>query len=398
MALLISAIGSINAETYNPSAVVNCGYLRIVPNFAKDGKDYLYDRTYSDEDNCVVFDIINSDFESFKITTVPLHEIEYTYYCQERTYTYRDVYVEETDDYGTVSWSNGFTIDEVLSSLGGDSKIVTLIDGTTVVGTEFWRTDLFGDKYPERYYQNINGEWHCFRCRYSGDWGPYGEFGEIRERYGYRGGYVDELVLLQEDGGDKGYSYLTYGVFGKEICYIVPTCTKQEYSIETETYKEWGERAFTSGYNVYNTTNELVCSIEVPQGFGGDDLYFAEMGGKKIIICELYDYNDDEVSGTAFYQIDENNNVSFVKMTEPKVSPRNPRQGERVTVSIDEQFAGENVSVNVVSADGQIVMKDTIRNGQSTLDIDTSRFKQGMYVVTVSGKGKTSEAAKIIVR
>lgn len=398
MALLISAIGSINAKTYNPSAVVNCDNLDIIPNFAKDGKVYLYDYTYSDDDTYMIFDIINEDFESFKITTVPLQKIEYTYYYQERTSTYRDVYVKETDDYGTESGLNGCTIDEVLSLVGGNSKIVTLIDGTTVVGIDFWHPELLGDKYPVRYYQNIDGEWHLFRCWYEGDWGPYGEFGEAEEMHSSRGGDIENLYLLQGDGADVGYSDLTYGVFGKEICYIVPTFTKQEYSIETETYKVWGERAISSGYNVYNSTNELVCSIEVPQGFNGGRLKFAEMGGKKMIICNLDDNNDDEVSATAFYQIDENNNVSFVKMTEPKVSPRNPRQGERVTVSIDEQFAGENVSVNVVSADGQIVMKDRIRNGQSTLDIDTSRFKQGMYVVTVSGKGKTSEAAKIIVR
>ncbi|MDE6511704.1 MAG: T9SS type A sorting domain-containing protein [Muribaculaceae bacterium] len=54
--------------------------------------------------------------------------------------------------------------------------------------------------------------------------------------------------------------------------------------------------------------------------------------------------------------------------------------------------------VQVVSASGHTMLAAKLPAGQNQLDIDTSGFPQGMYVVTVSGNGTNKEVAKIIVR
>ena len=54
--------------------------------------------------------------------------------------------------------------------------------------------------------------------------------------------------------------------------------------------------------------------------------------------------------------------------------------------------------MQVVSSNGHLMQQTKIPAGQNSLDIDTSRFQQGMYIVNILTEGREREAAKIIVR
>ena len=227
------------------------------------------------------------------------------------------------------------------------------------------------------------------------------------EQYGYEAPETVEYTVYVEPEPIRAISeyihdssndfYLSYGIFNPSLCYVMPVYEDKEINIVYDGFfKEWGTVPVITGYNIFDESNNIVSTIKIPDGYEGNGLYFVVMNKTKYIICEIHGFNGG--SCNAIYRLEDDNSINFIKMTEPKVSPRNPRQGERVTVSIDEKYNSEKLSVSVVSTEGRIVMKDKIRNGQTSLDIDTSHFKQGIYLVKVSGNGKTSEAAKIIVR
>lgn len=110
--------------------------------------------------------------------------------------------------------------------------------------------------------------------------------------------------------------------------------------------------------------------------------------------------SDDDEECTAIYSIESNSgSVALVSVApSAKISPRTPRKGENVSVSIDSELVGKDCIVNVVSSSGQTVLETRMPEGESQFDINTSRFSKGVYVVTVSAEGVSKEAAKIIIR
>ncbi len=135
------------------------------------------------------------------------------------------------------------------------------------------------------------------------------------------------------------------------------------------------------------------------KGFDGNSwtLNLLKLGGNLYIVADAENIEEGK-DYSIVYRLDSNNSVSLVTMAPTsKVSPRNPRRGENVTVSLDSTVS-EGAMVQVVSASGQTMLNTKIAAGQTQLDINTSGFNQGVYVVTVSSNGSSKEAAKIIVR
>ena len=159
------------------------------------------------------------------------------------------------------------------------------------------------------------------------------------------------------------------------------------------------------GFGVYNSDNKRIASIDFPAGYerDGDEKQAFMTIGKK-----LYFFvggltkrgSDDDEECTAIYSIESNTgSVALVSVApSAKISPRAPRKGENVSVTIDSELDGKDCIVNVVSSSGQTVFETRMPEGESQLDINTSRFSKGVYVVTISAEGFSKETAKIIIR
>ncbi len=393
---------------------------------AKDGKAFVY--TYNNEDRVtktVKFTIYDDDFQQAKeFITIPGTPNDYCYQTQERENVpvsatiYNDIQIGDALNINGIS--EGLTIESVVNALNASNhlnsnwEIVTLENGNKVVAitSTYYNESYFGKKYPEYVYMQVNGLWYYFHLTYDTQYGPYGEWKEA-DTHQSDGKYpsITPIVLLPLDGSDEQSFYLTRGIFSDECCYVLPEYKKVEFSKEY-TYndtdwvyrKEWGYKSEIIAFKAYDSSNNEIAIFDIPEGYTpqGESLEFLRFNDKRYVTIEIEKPGTTEYGldyFTAIYRLDENNKVSQIAIApSTRISPRTPRQGEIVTVTFDENYTSSPKNINIVSASGQNVFKTKLPAGQSSIDLDTSRLNQGMYIVTVSTDSKSQEATKIIVR
>ena len=397
--------------------VLKAEYFSVFPGkYSKDGKSILY--TYGRENDVINrFNVYDEDLQPVKvIEPVKLPALESKNYVQSRKDGYELVepmgqeYVngEAVEINGSTT---GLSIERVqgyIFAIYGSGEIATLTDGTSVVAINYFDQWTYGNKYPLEYYREIDGKWYRCIQEYGGsNWGPYGEWGDIEEQSSKFEPEVESIYLYPDSGGDSESYRLTKGIFGDDCHYVMPLYQLRDFTKEFEYYdkpgwiyrKEWGTGCFCVGMVVYDSSNKEVLTINLPAGYTSwYDIDFFQLGDKRYLALEgVEDEKGEEY--LLVYRLEDNNSVSFVTAApSSKVSPRNPKRGEKVSVTLDTPVGNGDAMVQVVSTSGRTMLSKKIPAGQTLLDIDTSGFSQGMYVVTVSGNGVSKEAAKIIVR
>lgn len=389
--------------------------------FAKDGKSMVYfeDVENSDDSRVGKFSIYDEDFSLVKsFVTLPIPDYVSEHYSQSRYEGYMtvDSIALQHVNWGDVLEINGesydLSIERVQSyvyAIYGKGEIATLVSSDNtyqVVALSYYEEEKYGKKFPNDFYQESYGRWYHNTADYGNAtiYGPFGDWGR-QEGWSHNEGYIIS-VYNYVDQNDSEMN-LTRGVFSDDCCYILPISEKESTYEEKEYpgvpgwiyYKKWDVTYRTVGYQVYNSSNEEVARIDLPKGFDGNSwtLNLLKLGGNLYIVADAENIEEGK-DYSIVYRLDSNNSVSLVTMAPTsKVSPRNPRRGENVTVSLDSSV-GEGSMVQVVSTSGQTMLNTKIPAGQTQLDINTSGFNQGVYVVTVSSNGSSKEAAKIIVR
>ena len=387
----------------------------------KDGKAYVYTYTTSNDDKEThSYSIYDDNFQLVKefVTNIGTPD-EYSYQSQERERVYRSLNLLYTDRISDALNINGSTegldIETVLDYVKGyyaTAEIVSLEDGSQVIAYDFYDKEIYGNKYPYRFFKEVNGEWYEYRSQYEQtDYGPYGEWEEPKshERITYPGLTYVEIMPL--DGSDGSSFSLTRGIFSQDFNYILPEYKKvefeKEYTWDSTDWvyrKEWGMKSVLSAYKVYDSSNKEVMSINIPEGYFayGESLDFLRIGDKRYIMVSVRKERPGENGSDHFtivYRLDNDAKITQVAIApSTKISPRSPKRGEQVTVTLDTPAGMEGCRVQVISTSGQTMLSTKIPAGQSHFDIDTSGFSQGMYIVNVYGGGITKEAAKIIVR
>ena len=96
--------------------------------------------------------------------------------------------------------------------------------------------------YPNRYFVLEGETWVDFVSEYSGEWGPFGGWGEPREETYTQSIYQPSFDIITPDGGDGGETYLTQSLFGDSgsFKYLLPATTETTRSGENE-YSRWTE-------------------------------------------------------------------------------------------------------------------------------------------------------------
>ncbi len=164
--------------------------------------------------------------------------------------------------------------------------------------------------------------------------------------------------------------------------------------------------AADDGIKVFNSECNEIAQLNIPNGYelteDWDSFAFLRLGNSIYFKAGLHKDGDQyyDQNFIALYKIDDNGNgVSLVAIAPAaKVSPRAPRKGENVTVTISSEMSGRDCMLQVTSTSGQTIFDTKIPTGQTQIDINTSSFPKGVYVVSVVDNGDIRETAKIIIR
>lgn len=406
VALLTSSL-NVAAQKTIPSTRLNIIPAWITP----DGKASVYSYSEFATENDL-FTIYDDEFNVVKSFRAPNPDkITYTYYTQEREWV-EIVELRYCNPTGSIieidGKKTGLSIDQVLKyakeTIYEGCEISSLPDGTPVIAQIFWRDDEYGKKYPQRFYMLTDFDaWGLYEAQYDTSYRQLGEWGEPEEHTETRSAELLYIELVQPDGSSGRNDYvLTRGIFSDDYCLIYHSYKTVTYSQENETSKAWGSKLKSTGYKIYDSEGNLVSSIQLPQGLysiaaSRDDLRYMDINGKRYVICPVI--NDDNEYYYVVYRLDDRSNLTMVATTPAsKIAPRAPRRGENVTVTLNEKVAAAGCVIRVVSTNGQTVMQENVPAGQSTFDINTSRFPQGIYVVSVSSSEANTDVAKIVIR
>ncbi|MCM1076329.1 MAG: T9SS type A sorting domain-containing protein [Bacteroides sp.] len=391
--------------------------LQVIPTeYTVKNQPMVYTYTGNNDSETREFTVFDENFQEIKtFTTAPIPSLAGKEYIQERQYAYRDltvVYTGETGDVINIDGNTeGISIEQALELVRmncGRGELGNTLSGEQVVVVEFWNEWEVGQKYPQRYFaKNEAGVWAGYVSEYSGEYGPFGDWGEVREEEYDRTLELTEIEFMTADGGDTGWGYLTQAFFGDDesIKYCIPVIKTISFSEESETWKRWGDKPVISGFKVLNDKNEEVSSITLPSGYYAEssELTALTMGGSKYIIVDAEKEGETNVGDEGYiivYRIDGTSAISapIAIQAATKVSPKTPRHGERVTVTLGDKASKNGCNVSVVSTNGQTMMSTKVAAGESAITLDTSRLQKGMYVVTVNSGAASTEAAKIVVR
>lgn len=398
-----------------PSGETDYSFLSVIPNLAQDGKNgfYISHDLPAYEKSPQQFTIYDDDINVVKDFSVERPQFVTKTYSQQKVLVALDlVNINHTGSFDSLV-GMGIHMDQSLDMVkdmyGDQADIATLPDGQQVIAYSYAYQELFGHKYPDRFYMpaeaGMEGYFEKCSAEYNRVMGfdPNSEVTE--DEYTI---YVSatSIVIIPEDGSDSAAYEITRGIFADDYTYLLPIPEQVPFNYggtDNYSYKKWGTRDMVKGFCVYDTNQKLVQEISLPANHyqdpdRGNYLYYMVLSGKKYIYIRTT--NSDQTEGYyLIYRLEGQNKLNLVA-TAPlgKISPRIPRQGEMVTVEIDERFANDRCLVNVVSADGRNMIQETINPGETSITFNTSNLPQGIYIVKISGKIGNVETSKIIVR
>lgn len=298
-------------------------------------------------------------------------------------------------------------LEDALNSVSGGRELVANGNEYYYVYSDdtwdfFYEPEIFGNKYPRRYYKYENNELYEVWVNYeSTGWGVIG-WSEPVEEETEKVPSLTGMDLYTELSSDIYRLYFTQHLFNKDDAYeyIMPIYETVQYSHESEWLKESGESIRCTGFRVMNESGSVIATVNFPSGYTSYGLYLNLIDLGDINYINIEDVEDSNgVSYSLMYQVDSNtNSVNAVSAPiRSKVFPTTPKAGTQVKVELGME-AGANTRVMVVSESGQTVYNKKVQPGVKLTSVDTSSFNKGMYVVVISDGVNKKESTKIIVR
>ena len=232
---------------------------------------------------------------------------------------------------------------------------------------------------------------------------PYGVYYDNHDEKSLR---YDDVYLSQNFfNSDDKYEFIVSKLEPEEVVdttytdYVSGFYGEYEYAYEREiTYKT---EFICRGFNVINEDGDIIYTFNTPDApWGGPHLF--TINGKNYASISDTDYSDKDnpINYTDIYEI--NNQTNSIQKVQQlsgiSIQPRTPHRNEPIMVELLDKEADKNLEVIVTSANGRVVERTTLRAGNKSLRLNTSRMDAGLYNVTVLKNGQKVENAKVIVR
>ncbi len=203
--------------------------------------------------------------------------------------------------------------------------------------------------------------------------------------------YDDDIQIIQTVAAPHAYQEIEF--YNMNIvfddCPYRPVITQTLFNQDDKW--EWITQT-GNGFKIMQEGNVELCSINVES----DELEIWLLNDKVYLVAYTY---DDEATAT-FYEINSGaeTGVKYVnKVKGMKASPTILERSTPVTVEFGDDTEAEH-EVTVTSASGQVVQRQTVAAGQTSVSLNTSSWGKGMNIVTTKNSNNETVSCKLIVK
>ena len=372
-------------------------------------QDYNYDEEVPSETKV---NILDYKFNQIKTITIkPGAAVTATTTRKQALRGPKDIFEDwrNEDEYHTLTTGTQQEFEDFCRNTGCD-RFDTLDGAPVAYPTEeysYYCFDIYKYKYPQTYYIWRKAENKIYRAEIRYEARDYGFVGYGDPQTETRTYYpeVVELYPRSEKSTDIDEIVVSQTLFNSDAAYewIMPILETVEVSYSNEVEQVSGTEVKCTGISVVSENGATVASAKFPAGYHpygtNPDIDLYDLEDTAFLVVSLQKEGDRNEEYYLVYELTDGG--SSLKMVGTPmsvgVSPRAPRIGENVTVSLGEP-AGKDCFVEVVSSTGRTVLRRKMTAGDTSTSINTADFNKGIYIVTVNGQGNAREAAKIIVR
>lgn len=266
--------------------------------------------------------------------------------------------------------------------------------------------------------QKYNGEWstrtwedvpisnfctpHCNDVAKLNDWngGVYLPFSQTFFNDDEAFEYVRFKAEVAE-GGESNFSSVSDGSQSPEEYLFGITDTDRDGDGETD-HKRTVFGVHYTGLEVVNENNQVLYTFPMPDNAEGKPSVEFFKSDNSILAQVNYNWHDEQgryVQTVRFYRIDKSTGgVAKVIKEENHITARpNPAsKGTPVVVDLPASTSERTIRVNALN--GSTIMSLKIEADETRVSVPTDNLPSGIYLITLSDKGHTTETCKIIVR
>lgn len=266
--------------------------------------------------------------------------------------------------------------------------------------------------------QKYNGQWstriweevpisnfctpHCNDVAKLNDWngGVYLPFSQTFFNEDEAFEYVRFKAEVAE-GGESKFGSISDGSQSAEELLFGITATDRDGDGEID-YKRTVFGVHYSGLEVVNENNDVLYTFPLPENAEGKPSVQFFKSDNSILAQVDYNWRDDQgsyVHTVRFYRIDKTTGaVAKVVKEENHLTawPNPASKGTPVVVDLPSSTGERTIRVNALN--GSTIMSVKIEADATQVCVPTDALSSGIYLITLTDKGQTSETCKLIVR
>lgn len=203
------------------------------------------------------------------------------------------------------------------------------------------------------------------------------------------------------EGGESNFNSVSDGPQSPEEYLFGITATDRDGDGETD-YKRTVFGVHYTGLEVVNENNKVLYTFPMPENAEGKPSVEFFKSDNCILAQVNYNWHNEQGSymhTVRFYRIDKaTDSVAKVIKEENHISARpNPAlKGTPVVVDVPASTSERTVRVNALN--GSAIMSLKIEACETQVSVPTDNLTSGIYLLTITDKGRTTETCKIIVR
>ena len=203
------------------------------------------------------------------------------------------------------------------------------------------------------------------------------------------------------EGGESSFSSVSDDSQSPEAYLFGITNTDRDGDGEID-YKRTLYGVHYTGLEVVNENNQVLYTFPMPDNAEGKPTVEFFKSDNSILAQVNYNWHNEQgqyVQTVRFYRIDKSTgSVARVVKEENHITARPNPASKGTPVVVDIPASTSERTIRVSALNGSTVMSLNVEADATQISVPTENLSSGIYLITVTDKGHTSETCKIIVR